>query len=944
MEENQKEEYNQPVLLFKKYSLIRNIGGGAFGTVFLGLNVRTRENVAIKIEERKPPKSSLENEAYILFTLKGPGLPEFITFGKTKRYNILIESLLGRSLYQIFDDFDKKFTLKDACMIAIQILERLEYIHSKNYIHRDIKPHNFLVSPKNEGLIYIIDFGLAKKYKSDRGNHVRFAVTKHITGTPRFSSINAMRGVEQSRRDDLESLSYLILYFLMGSLPWQGLKIASRTQRFKEITRLKKTLNIDKICQNFPPEINLFCKYTRKLGFTENPKYEFMTNLFKSILNKYGFTNDKKFSWINKENNINLDCFKSLHVHKNSPHRRLMEKLRNSLREKQKSKGKEKENNNDYTLHTIFIDNKNNTSDISELNKKQGEYGTKMLIQSNDNNILIKNNIVQLNIENAKRSYNYPLVVYNNKLQNNNNNNDFNKIANTFKSNDTNVLQQNELLNLPDKISMINATQSNLINMQFSKDNDIILSGKDNEKNINQSKGIKIHDYIRQEEKEGGVIDKDYDYRENDFFKINKPVYPTEQSEQENEINNNKMQFSMSQKGINNNMNENNIMNIKTDTSHNYLNMKHKNNINNNSNIYKNNIYSDERRININMNNIIHNKISISPKGITVNRNNKLLNPDINGNKNHSFRIQKSNINLNNNLKQNNIAPKRLQPKIKDNTHNTNQKNTDVKRKKYIKKYQNNIDLNSYKNNYNLNYTSYNQQGQNLRGSRLINTNKNINMSNYLESYHCKDINSNLNKKTKINELFRMNKTKFDGSDIKVQPKNITLNNIKKNKRNLAINIETENYHSNNNKTNLVNQFNYDDKNNSHRLLTDSDNISHQRINKNIKNLNNNKNQKIIRLKQNNYSNKNINTNINKEMNDSNNIIINNLIIKNNCDNLYYKNNINNIKRKQSMRNNITQNSENVFMISQNPFHNQTPKIMKRNNVRKEINYLAQPK
>jgi hypothetical protein len=109
-----------------------------------------------------------------------------------------------------------------------------------------------------------------------------------------------MRGVEQSRRDDLESLSYLILYFLMGSLPWQGLKIASKTQRFKEITRLKKTLNIDKICQNFPPEITLFCKYTRKLGFTENPKYEFMTNLFKSILNKYGFTNDKKFSWINK--------------------------------------------------------------------------------------------------------------------------------------------------------------------------------------------------------------------------------------------------------------------------------------------------------------------------------------------------------------------------------------------------------------------------------------------------------------------------------------------------------------------------------------------------------------------------------------------------------------------------------------------------------------------
>ena len=164
-------EIDTQILLFKKYNLLKNIGGGAFGTIFLGENVFTKENVAIKIEERKTQKSSLEREAYILYTLKGPGLPEVISFGRTKRYNILIETLLGRSLYQLYNDTDKKFTLKDVCMLAIQMLERLEYIHSKNYIHRDIKPHNFLVSLKNESQIYLIDFGLAKKYKSERGNH-----------------------------------------------------------------------------------------------------------------------------------------------------------------------------------------------------------------------------------------------------------------------------------------------------------------------------------------------------------------------------------------------------------------------------------------------------------------------------------------------------------------------------------------------------------------------------------------------------------------------------------------------------------------------------------------------------------------------------------------------------------------------------------------------------
>ena len=469
-------EFDTQILLFKKYNLLKNIGGGAFGTIFLGENVFTKENVAIKIEERKTQKSSLEREAYILYTLKGPGLPEVISFGRTKRYNILIETLLGRSLYQIYNDYDKKFTLKDVCMLAIQMLERLEYIHSKNYIHRDIKPHNFLVSLKNESQIYLIDFGLAKKYKSERGNHVKFAMTKHITGTPRFCSINAMRGVEQSRRDDLESLSYLILYFLIGSLPWQGLKITSRPQRFKEITRLKKNLKVESLSEKIPQEIILFHKYTRKLGFTENPKYEYMKKLFHSVLNKYGYINDKKFSWIEKindNNNNDIEIIKNIKMRKSSPHKRLIEKLRNSLVEKQRAKSKEKDNNNDYTLNTIFMDNKNSISDISEL-QKQNQLGKKVMIQSNDNELLVKNNIIQLNIQNIKHSYNYPLVVYKNDISKENSNNNFNKIAKTFQSNDSNILAPKEI-NIPDKISMINATRSNLMNIQFSENQEPIL-------------------------------------------------------------------------------------------------------------------------------------------------------------------------------------------------------------------------------------------------------------------------------------------------------------------------------------------------------------------------------------------------------------------------------------------------------------------------------------
>ena len=141
-------------------------------------------------------------------------MPEVVSFGYSGKYNILIQSLLGESLGRIFFKNNNFFPLKDICMLSIQILHRIEYVHSKFLIHRDIKPENFLIGEPDKYLIYIIDFGLSKKYKSSRTNkHIKFQLIKKFTGTARYASLNAIKGAEQSRRDDLEAIGYMLLFF-----------------------------------------------------------------------------------------------------------------------------------------------------------------------------------------------------------------------------------------------------------------------------------------------------------------------------------------------------------------------------------------------------------------------------------------------------------------------------------------------------------------------------------------------------------------------------------------------------------------------------------------------------------------------------------------------------------------------------------------------------------
>ena len=168
--------------------------------------------------------------------------------------------LLGKSLEELFNLCGRKLSMKTTCVIGIQMVERLKYVHDKCHIHRDIKPDNFVMGiTQDENKVYVIDFGLSKKYKSQTKNtHIPFKTGKNMTGTARYCSINTHEGYEQSRRDDLESVGYVMLYFLRGILPWQGLKCRQDEDHYVKIHEKKKTVPLLELCKGHPSKIFLY--------------------------------------------------------------------------------------------------------------------------------------------------------------------------------------------------------------------------------------------------------------------------------------------------------------------------------------------------------------------------------------------------------------------------------------------------------------------------------------------------------------------------------------------------------------------------------------------------------------------------------------------------------------------------------------------------------------
>ncbi|XP_042469167.1 casein kinase 1-like protein 1 [Zingiber officinale] len=283
-----------------KFRLGRKIGSGSFGEIFLGTNAQTNEEIAIKLENVKTKHPQLQYESKLYRILQGgTGIPNVRWFGIEGDYNVLVMDLLGPSLEDLFNFCSRKLSLKSVLMLADQMINRVEYLHSKSFLHRDIKPDNFLMGlGRRANQVYIIDFGLAKKYRDTTTHqHIPYRENKNLTGTARYASINTHLGVEQSRRDDLESLGYVFMYFLRGSLPWQGLKAGNKKQKYERISERKVSTSIEALCRGYPSEFASYFHYCRSLRFDDKPDYAYLKRILRELFIREGFQFDYVFDW-----------------------------------------------------------------------------------------------------------------------------------------------------------------------------------------------------------------------------------------------------------------------------------------------------------------------------------------------------------------------------------------------------------------------------------------------------------------------------------------------------------------------------------------------------------------------------------------------------------------------------------------------------------------------
>ena len=379
-----------------KYKCRKKLGQGSFGLIFKCTSTTdTTSKYALKLEPKTNKHYHLKSEYTFLQYLQSPHIPKVYQYGTSTDYNVMIMELLGKSLEDLIDQY-RMFSIQTVYILLIQMLEALAFIHDNDIVHRDIKPDNFVMGVKSKAYnLYVIDFGLSREYRdNDSKQHYPMIKKKKLCGTARYASVHALECYEQSRRDDLESVSYVAVYLIKGELPWQGVKGKTKEERYAKILEMKRRMNEDDICSGIDGEdVKEFMKYVRGLGYEEEPEYKKWMNRFKDVLKrrfKWKEEYEYEYEWSRKDK-------------KRKKKERMMMLTMRTRDDKEESANEE---DNDKKKYNNVIQYKNNVNAKYIHNANNNDNRTKTYLSTynsnNNNHITITN---ENNNNNKDNSY-----------------------------------------------------------------------------------------------------------------------------------------------------------------------------------------------------------------------------------------------------------------------------------------------------------------------------------------------------------------------------------------------------------------------------------------------------------------------------------------------------------------------------------------------------------